>query len=72
MIDNNLIFRDIFFFSRADLAQDEELMDLFGKVCSPIVLVGIESTNQKSLDSINKSQKAADIQRFLPNFAKKG
>lgn len=61
MIEENLIFKETFFFGRTDLAKDEELLNLLEKAHLNRVLVGIESLNQKSLDEINKHQKTEDI-----------
>ncbi len=70
MIEENLIFKETFFFGRTDLARDEELMDLLQKAHLNRVLVGIESLNQKSLDSINKRQKIEDIKKCAAGLQK--
>jgi radical SAM superfamily enzyme YgiQ (UPF0313 family) len=62
MIENDLIFKDTFFFGRTDLARDEELLKLLKQAHLTSVLVGIESLNQKSLDYINKQQNIEDIE----------
>lgn len=62
MIDEGLVFRETFFFGRTDLAKDEEMMCLLEKAHLTRVLVGIESLNQESLDTINKHQKISDIE----------
>ncbi len=61
MVEKDLVFRDVFFFSRSDIADDDELLGLFRKIGRPVVLVGIESTNQKSLDLINKKQNSNEL-----------
>jgi len=63
MIAEQLVFRETFFFGRTDMANDEELLTLLEKAHLTRVLVGIESLNQKSLDTINKHQKIDDIKR---------
>lgn len=63
MIDEGFVFRETFFFGRTDLADDEELLCLMEKANLSRVLVGIESLNQKSLDSINKHQTISDIKK---------
>ena len=62
MIKEGLVFKETFFFGRADMAQDEELMELLAKAHLNRVLIGIESLNPKALDEIHKGQKPADIQ----------
>lgn len=62
MIENNLVFKETFFFGRTDMANDEELLDLLHRAHLNRVLVGIESLNQESLDYINKKQKISDIE----------
>lgn len=63
MIDEDLVFRETFFFGRTDLANDEEMLDLLERAHLTRVLVGIESLNQESLDTINKHQKISDIEK---------
>jgi len=63
MINEGLTFRETFFFGRTDLATDEEMLTLLEKAHLTRVLVGIESLNQESLDTINKHQKISDIER---------
>lgn len=62
MIDNDLVFKETFFFGRTDLAKDEELLRLLRDAHLNRVLIGIESLNQESLDYINKNQKIKDIE----------
>lgn len=62
MIDENLVFRETFFFGRTDLAKDEEMLVLLEKAHLTRVLVGIESLNQSSLDAVNKHQNISDIE----------
>ncbi|HPD18355.1 MAG TPA: radical SAM protein [Candidatus Goldiibacteriota bacterium] len=63
MIENNLAFRDTFFFGRTDIANDPELLQLLRNANLRCVLVGIESLNQESLNYINKKQVVDDIKR---------
>lgn len=62
MIDNDLVFKETFFFGRTDMAYDKELLTLLSNAHLNRVLIGIESLNQKSLDYINKKQKIEDIE----------
>ncbi|QQY80828.1 B12-binding domain-containing radical SAM protein [Keratinibaculum paraultunense] len=62
MIQNDLVFRETFFFGRTDLAEDEELLALLRDAHLNRVLIGIESLNQESLDYIDKKQKIEDIE----------
>ena len=64
MIKEGLVFKGTFFFGRTDMAKDSELMELFEQAHLSCVLVGIESLNQESLDSIHKQQNVADIITF--------
>ncbi|MCI2062656.1 MAG: B12-binding domain-containing radical SAM protein [Eubacteriaceae bacterium] len=63
MIDEHLQFKETFFFGRTDMAEDEELLDLLQRAHLTRVLLGIESLNQKALDSIEKHQSIDDIRR---------
>lgn len=63
MIDEGLVFKETFFFGRTDLANDEELLQLLKDAHLTRVLIGIESLNQKALNSINKGQNIEDIKR---------
>ncbi len=72
MIKENLIFKETFFFGRTDLAKDEELLDLLKKAHLTRVLIGIESLNQKALDSINKHQDIEDIKAAAAACKKHG
>lgn len=63
MIDENLQFKETFFFGRTDMANDPEMLDLLAAAHCTWVLIGIESLNQESLDAINKCQDLEDIQR---------
>ena len=63
MIEENLIFKETFFFGRVDMAEDEELMELLSKAHLNRVLIGIESLNQDALDEIHKGQRPSDIER---------
>lgn len=72
MIKENLIFKETFFFGRTDLAKDEELLDLLKEAHLTRVLIGIESLNQKALDSINKHQDIEDIKAAAAACKKHG
>lgn len=61
MIREKLVFKETFFFGRTDLAKDEELLGLLRDAHLRRVLIGIESLNQQTLDSINKHQHIEDI-----------
>lgn len=63
MIAENLIFKEIFFFGRTDMADDEELLSLLQQAHLNRVLIGIESLNQESQDLIHKGQDIAAIRR---------
>ena len=63
MIDEGLVFKETFFFGRTDLAEDEELLELLSRAHLTRVLIGIESLNQDSLDTVNKGQSVSDIRR---------
>lgn len=62
MISEGLVFEETFFFGRTDLAKDEDMLNLLEQAHLTRVLVGIESLNQESLDTINKHQKISDIE----------
>ena len=70
MIQENLVFRETFFFGRTDMANDEEMLELCQKAHLTRALVGIESLNQKSLDAINKHQSISDIERCAAALAR--
>lgn len=63
MIEENLQFKETFFFGRTDLADDEELLELLEKAHLTRVLIGIESLNQTALDAIHKGQNIDNIRR---------
>jgi radical SAM superfamily enzyme YgiQ (UPF0313 family) len=63
IIEENLQFKETFFFGRTDLAKDEELLELLSRAHLNRVLIGIESVNQASLDAIDKHQNLEDIRR---------
>ncbi len=63
MIEEDLVFKETFFFGRTDIANDEELLAVLQKAHFTRVLIGIESLNQKSLDTINKHQTVSDIEK---------
>jgi radical SAM superfamily enzyme YgiQ (UPF0313 family) len=63
IIAEHLQFKETFFFGRTDMASDEELLNLLAQAHLTRVLIGIESLNQKALDSVNKHQNIEDIRR---------
>lgn len=63
IIAEKLQFKETFFFGRTDMANDEELLTLLQQAHLTRVLIGIESLNQKALDSVNKHQNIEDIRR---------
>jgi radical SAM superfamily enzyme YgiQ (UPF0313 family) len=63
MIEENLLFREIFFFGRTDMAQDEELLELLSRAHLNRVLIGIESLNQSGQEWIHKGQNISDIEK---------
>ena len=63
MIKEGLTFKETFFFGRTDMANDEELLTLLKEAHLTRVLIGIESLNQKALNSIHKGQNIEDIRR---------
>ena len=63
MIKENLCFKESFFFGRADMAEDVELLALLHDAHLTRVLIGVESLNQMSLDSVNKQQKVSTIRK---------
>ena len=63
MIREGLTFKETFFFGRTDMADDEELLQLLHDAHLTRVLIGIESLNQKALNSIHKGQNIENIRR---------
>lgn len=61
MIDEGLVFKESFFFGRTDLAQDEEMLQLLHDAHLTRVLIGIESLNQKALNTVHKGQNIQSI-----------
>ena len=70
MIDNDVVFKETFFFGRTDMANDEELLDLLSRAHLRRTLIGIESLNQDSLDYVNKKQSIEDIKRCGEKLSK--
>ena len=62
MIAERLQFKETFFFGRTDISNDEELLSLLQQAHLTRILIGIESLNQRALDSVNKHQNIEDIQ----------
>lgn len=61
MIAEGLTFKETFFFGRTDMAKDPELLQLLSDAHLNRVLIGIESLNQKALNSIHKGQNIENI-----------
>ncbi|MGI6218105.1 MAG: B12-binding domain-containing radical SAM protein, partial [Coriobacteriales bacterium] len=61
IIDENLQFKETFFFGRTDMADDPELLDLLAEAHLTRVLIGIESLNQEALDNIDKKADVVKI-----------
>ena len=72
MIREKLTFKETFFFGRTDMAKDEELLSLLKSAHLTRVLIGIESLNQKALDSVNKHQSTDDIKNAAAACRKHG
>jgi radical SAM superfamily enzyme YgiQ (UPF0313 family) len=70
MIENRLVFRDVFFFGRADMVLDEELLSLLSRAHLRSVLIGIESLNPVSLELIGKKIKLEPLLASIPNLGK--
>lgn len=70
MIDEDLVFKETFYFGRIDMAEDEEMLQLLEKANLNRVLIGVETLNQESLDMINKNQNTEDIEKCVEVFSK--
>jgi radical SAM superfamily enzyme YgiQ (UPF0313 family) len=70
MIENNLIFKDVFFFGRADMVLDEELLSLLSRAHLRSVLIGFESLNPATLEYIGKKIKLEPILSSVSNLGK--
>ncbi len=70
MVENDLVFRDVFFFGRADMVLDEELLSLLSNAHLRSVLIGIESLNPASLEQIGKKIKLEPLLSSIPNLGK--
>lgn len=70
MIREGLTFKETFFFGRTDMAEDEELLALLRDAHLTRVLIGIESLNQKALNSIHKGQNIENIKKAAAACAK--
>lgn len=70
MIENKLVFRDVFFFGRADMVLDEELLSLLSGAHLRSVLIGIESLNPLTLEQIGKKIKLEPLLASIPNLGK--
>jgi len=70
IIKRKLYFKSTFFFGRADLGEDEELLSLLQKANFKTVLLGIESINQDTLDNINKNIKIEKIKKSISRLKK--
>jgi radical SAM superfamily enzyme YgiQ (UPF0313 family) len=72
IISEHLQFKETFFFGRTDMADDPELLGLLRDAHLTRVLIGIESLNQKALDSIHKCQNIENIRRAAAACAEYG
>lgn len=70
MIARDLVFKDVFFFGRADIVNDEELLTLLCRAHLRSVLIGFESINQASLDRIGKNIKLDSFIGNVRNLAR--
>lgn len=70
MIEKNLLFKDVFFFGRADMVLDEELLSLLSRAHLRSVLIGFESLNPASLEYIGKKIKLEPILGSVSNLGK--
>ena len=61
MIAEGLTFKETFFFGRTDMAKDPVLLQLLHDAHLTRVLIGIESLNQKALNSVHKAQNIQNI-----------
>jgi len=58
--------------ARADIAKDDELLDLMSRTNCSCMLIGFESVNPESLLEYNKKQKVEDIRACVNNLHKHG
>lgn len=70
MIEEDLIFKETFFFGRTDMADDEELLYLLQQAHLTRVLVGFESLNPASLEMVNKHQNVSDIKKCAETLSR--
>jgi radical SAM superfamily enzyme YgiQ (UPF0313 family) len=70
MIEKGLVFRDVFFFGRADMVLDEELLSLLSRAHLRSVLIGIESLNPATLEYIGKKIKLEPLLGSISNLGK--
>jgi radical SAM superfamily enzyme YgiQ (UPF0313 family) len=69
-VRENLVFQSGFFFGRADMACDEELLYLLDRAHFNTVLIGFESLNARTRDSINKHLNLEPLRGCIPNLEK--
>jgi radical SAM superfamily enzyme YgiQ (UPF0313 family) len=70
MIERGLLFKEVFFFGRADMVQDEELLSLLSRAHLRSVLIGFESLNPASLELIDKKIRLEPLLRSIANLGK--
>ena len=70
MLERGLTFKDTFFFGRADITQDEELLTLLSRTHFSSLLVGFESLNQNALDEIGKRLEIEKVKDAAAQFAR--
>jgi radical SAM superfamily enzyme YgiQ (UPF0313 family) len=70
MIEKGLVFEDVFFFGRADMVQDEELLSLLSRAHLRSVLIGFESLNPASLELIDKKIRLDPLLAQVSNLGK--
>lgn len=68
MIEENLVFRDVFFFGRADMVLDDELLSLLSRAHLRSVLIGIESLNPATLEYIGKNIELEPLLKSIPKL----
>ncbi|MBN2037739.1 MAG: B12-binding domain-containing radical SAM protein [Chitinispirillaceae bacterium] len=70
MIDRKLIFRDVFFFGRADIVLDEELLSLLSRAHLRSVLIGLESLNPAAIEYVKKKIHLQPLLDFMPRLGR--
>jgi radical SAM superfamily enzyme YgiQ (UPF0313 family) len=72
LIENNLTVRETFFFGSIDVAEDDKLVELLQRAGFRLILVGMESTCQESLDAVGKKQSAAKVKENAARLTERG